>query len=637
MCGVAGALAAQPDTRVGAVTTRLTRALAHRGPDGEGFWSSALPDRRADGADALRRPAAIAVGHRRLAIVDVAGGAQPMASENDSVWVSFNGELYNHLELREELERAGHRFSTRSDTEVLVHGWEEWGEALFGRLNGIFAFSLVDMRRETVLLVRDPVGVKPMYVGIDRGLTWWASELQAAQDAGVPVGSVSPDALKLFLTFRFVPSPRTLFERAWKIPPGHFVRLEPQRAGTPPEFTSFATTISSPTRPGTADEWQAALLGELEDAVTRQLMSDVPVASLLSGGVDSTLLTQMMAQSLPAAPETFGIGFSSDGVHSEAAAARWAAESLGVPHHTTNVGDDEYVAEWPRALARIGEPVANSGALLVRLICADVGRTHKVVLSGQGADEPLGGYPRHLIERLHGLGRRVPTAARFVARHSFGTEDAARLQRALNAEDRIARYVEIFSVLPASHVDELVEGASASAMELAREAVERWTSADKPTDSLNELLRVDARMSLADDLLEIADHFSMRCSVELRVPFLDLRFLELAERMPSRFKISALGSRKWLYRRGAERRLPAELRRSIRPRRLSRKRGFSTPRSWFDVGADALSPVQARSLAMLPFRRGTADDLVAAEGPRRRSLLYALAAWAESHAELLGS
>jgi asparagine synthase (glutamine-hydrolysing) len=426
-----------------------------------------------------------------------------------------------------------------------------------------------------------------------------------------------------------------MFGDVWKIPPGHFARIEPHDAGKAPKFTPYKSEIASPALPRTAGEWQTALLDELEEAVTRQLMADVPVASLLSGGIDSSLITQMMSRALATPPETFGIGFTSDGVLSEAVAARRAAECLGVPHHSTEVDDARYVAEWPHALARIGEPIANSGALLVRLICDDVVRTHKVVLSGQGADEPLGGYPRHLIERLHGPARRAPRAACVLARHSFGPEDAARLERALLAPDRIARYVEIFSVVPALQVDAMVEGATASAMELAMEAVSRWTSSEDPADPLNELLRVDARMSLADDLLQIADHFSMQCSVELRVPFLDLRFLELAERMPSRFKISVLGSRKWLYQRGAARLLPQELRQPVRPRRLSRKRGFSTPRSWFDVGAELLSPARwATSLAALPLRSGAVESVAVGAGPRQRLLLYTLATWADGHAPL---
>jgi asparagine synthase (glutamine-hydrolysing) len=560
-----------------------------------------------------------------------------MSSENEMSWVSFNGEIYNHLELRHELKRLGHTFRTSSDTEVLLHGWEEWGESLPGRLNGIFAFALVDRQREVVLLARDPVGVKPMYVGIDDGLTWWASELQASDGAGVSPGCVSPDSLKLFLTFRFVPSPRTLFDRTWKIPPGHYVRLEPARAGQVPEFIPYRSVVTSSARPQSAQEWQEAILDELEQAVTRQLMSDVPVASLLSGGIDSSLVTQMMSRALAAPPETFGIGFASDGAGSEALAARQAARILRVPHHTTSVDDDAYADEWPLALARIGEPIANTGALLVKLICDDVSRTHKVVLSGQGADEPLGGYPRHLIERLHRVARHAPAAAGAVARRTFGAEDAARLGRAIAAPDRAARYVEIFSVVPAVTVDAAVEGSTASAMELARDTVRRWMSDDEPADSLNELLRVDARMSLADDLLQIGDHFSMLCSVELRVPFLDLRFLELAERMPSRFKISALGSRKWLYKRGAVRLLPRELRRSVSPQRFSRKRGFSTPRSWFDIGIELMPPERrAGALAALPLRPDVLEPLAAAGGPRQRSLVHTLLTWGDSHGRLLG-
>ena len=485
----------------------------------------------------LDAPASVVVGHRRLSIVDLEGGAQPMANEDETVWVSFNGEIYNHLELRQELLQRGHRFATHADTEVLVHGWEEWGEGLFGRLNGIFALALADTTTGEVVLVRDPIGVKPLYVGRSNGLLWWSSELRPARDVGLASPRVSADALKLFLTFRFIPSPYTIVEDAWKLPPGRFVRLRPDASGAP-SFVPYEQTVRSSAEPRTRDEWSEAMLAELDEAVGRQLMADVPVASMLSGGVDSSLVTQMMARRLPYRPQTYGIGFTSDGEASEALAAAQAAASLGVPHTSVEVDAAEYIAGWPRASAEIGEPIANSSALLVWMLSEEVGRTHKVVLTGQGADEPLGGYPRHLVERLRPYASLSPGLAVRAVRALKGGDDASRLARALAAPTQLDRYVDILSVVPPEQVDLVVRSASPTARELARDVVARWTSGVDSGDGLNDFLRVDARMSLADDLLVIADHYSMRASVELRVPFLDLRFLELVERMPSRYKVS---------------------------------------------------------------------------------------------------
>jgi asparagine synthase (glutamine-hydrolysing) len=643
MCGVAGMVSVAPSTSVGESVRRLTEALSHRGPDGVGYWRMADGHRGLCGTDELSKPADVVLGHRRLSIVDLEGGAEPMASEDGGVWLVFNGEIYNHLELRRELEAAGHRYKTHCDAETVVHGWEEWGEDLFGRLNGIFAFALADARRQEVLLVRDPLGVKPLYVGLSEDGTWFSSELAAAAEAGLLSGELSPDALKLYLTFRFVPSPHTIYARAWKVPPGHFARVRLAQASDDPEFTSFRCLVRSSAAPRGMREWEEALIAELDRAVERQLMADVPVASLLSGGVDSSLVTQMMAAHLPYSPLALGIGMRSEGAANEVFASTRAAEAVGVPHEQILVDDHEYVSAWPGLLRELGEPIANSSALLVRMICEVVGRSHKVALCGQGADELFGGYPRHMTERLYGLGRLWPAGSRAVARRTFGEEAAARLNRALSASDRTDRYVELFSVLPAPEIDQFVRGATAPASELARTVISRWADEDESGDAVNDLLRIDARLSLSDDLLIIGDHCAMRSSVELRVPFLDLALVDLVERMPSRYKVSTLGERKWLYRRAAARRLPPVLARELCPprKRFQQKRGFSHPlTAWFDEARGLLGEPE-RWAAPLFDQPSLAVDRVkrvlGSEGERgmarRRSLLYCLAEWLHGRPE----
>lgn len=639
MCGVAGSLSREPTALTGHASFLLTRALAHRGPDGEGFWRAGPDGSGLCHAVDLERPSQLVLGHRRLSIVDIEGGFQPMSNEDGSVWVSFNGEIYNHLDLRRVLEGRGHVFRTRADTEVLVHGWEEWGESLFGRLNGIFAFALADTRRGELVLVRDPLGVKSLYVGVHGAITWWASELAAARDAGLVAETLSADALKLFLTFRFIPSPHAIFEHAWKLPPGHFVRLQPNDAGDPPRFRPYECRIRSSAEPRTRSEWQEALVGTLDAAVERQLMSDVPVGTLLSGGVDSSLVSSMMALRLDEPPQAFAIGFASDGAASEVEAAARAANALGLPLTKTVVEDDDYIRAWPEALAWVGEPIANSGALLLSLLCAEVGRTHKVVLTGQGADEPLGGYPRHAIERLYTIGRRAPRLAGLLAQSVFRSDSGQRLSRALSVQDRLDRFVRVFAVIPPEEVDALVHGASGSASELARAAVERWAAPTVTGDSLNELLRIDARLSLADDLLVVADHFSMRASVELRVPFLDLELMELVERMPSIYKVSRTGQRKWLYRRAAAQRLPSSLRRELCGTRArhGRKRGFSAPlERWFQSSDGPLAtpgtwaaPLEEIEALVPEVVRATTNEMPGGSRARQRLALYSLSVWAQ--------
>ncbi len=642
VCGLAGIAGAEPLPDGGSVALALARELSHRGPDAEGFWSLEGNAAGLRSAAELGPPAEVVLAHRRLSIVDVEAGSQPMPNEDGTLWVTFNGEIYNHARLREELQAEGHVFATRCDTEVIVHGWEEWREGLLGRLNGIFSIALFDRRSDEIVLARDPVGVKPLFVGFRGETIWWSSELAAAVKAGLVGDVLSKDALKLFFMFRFIPSPFTIYESAWKVPPGHCVRFA-RRHGLPatPGFEPFASMIRSTSGPRDRAEWREALLDELDEAVDRQLMADVKVGSLLSGGVDSSLVTATMAERLPYRPMTFGIGFRSSGVRSEAIAARTAAAELGVPHRSLELTDEEYLADWPTSFRRIAEPLANGGGLLVYLLCRLAGQDHKVVLTGQGADEPLGGYARHAVERLYRLGRLAPGLFPRLAGPALGLDTSARLGRALAQPDRIDRYVEILSGVSAEEADRLVPGGQIPARELARAVVERWATEDPGVDPVNDLLRVDVRMSLADDLLLIADHHSMRASVELRVPFLDLQFLELVERMPSRYKISWIGERKWLYRQGAAERLPPSLRRRLcgPGARLGRKQGFSAPLLEWLADPDGKSSMDRGWLASLndlPEISHAAVQAVSSrpednKHARRNASLYALAQWVDAY------
>jgi asparagine synthase (glutamine-hydrolysing) len=632
MCGIAGAMSRELGAAAVVTTRALTQALTHRGPDGSGFWTDTEPTRPVADTE-LPIAARTVLGHRRLSIVDLAGGGQPLSNEDGSVWVSYNGEIFNAPELRRALERTGHVFQTRSDTEVLVHGWEEWGEEMFGRLNGMFAFAIADQVSGAVWLVRDPVGVKPLYVGVRGEMTWWASELGAARETDVASGTIDRDALKLYLTFRFVPSPLSILEGAWKVPPASFVRLRPADAGQRPAFVRYQTAICSSAEPHGESEWAQAMTEGLEAAVRRQLMSDVPVGSLLSGGVDSTLVTMMMRDAMEYAPVAFGIGFASHGELNELVSSRRAAKALEVPLVTTEIADEDYLSAWPASHRRTGEPVGNSSSLLLGLLCQTVARTHKVVLTGQGADEPLGGYPRHMAERLFAIGRRVPSLSAAVAQRVIGADAGDRLLRVLHARDRATRYAEILTVLPAEEVDAIVPGGTPAA-ELAKEAVARWIPADAERDSVNALLIVDARMSLADDLLLVADHFSMAASVELRVPFLDLALLELLDRMPSRYKVSWTGRRKWLYRKAALAKLPRALSGTLGGVRSEqgRKVGFRTPVDrWF--GADStLDPAWSEQLLRITaldarLARRTYTSGRDPKRVRQQLALYALAKW----------
>ncbi len=586
MCGIAGALAPEPSSRVPQLVTRLTDGLRHRGPDGEGFWADQSSGAGRISRASLPGEARVVFGHRRLSIVDLECGAQPMANEDGRVWVVLNGELYNHVDLRRELEALGHRFRTRADTEVLVHGWEQWGRGLLPRLNGMYAFALFDGRRERgggdVWLARDPVGVKPLYLGLTSGTWWFSSELAAARASGLLASDFRPEAFDEYLVYRFVPSPGTFFPNAWKVPPGHLCRLETRSLPVSPIFERFEAAFQPASVPSSEHEWEEAIRAGLRAAVKRQLMSDVPVGTLLSGGVDSTVITRVMEECLPDAPQAFAVGFADLDDIDELSAARRAAGVLGIPLKEVSVGEEEYLASWPAQIAALSEPIANPGVLLVGLLCRTVRASRKVVLTGQGADEPLGGYPRHVAERFYPWAKLVrPLLARLPER-IMSDDRLARMRRITGQADEAHRFAEILAVFGPSEAIELT-GHRIDRDDLA-EPVRRWLGNSSESDSLNRLLKADARLSLADDLLIVADHMSMASSVELRVPFLDLEFLGLVERMPSRFKVGGLGERKWLYRQAAASILPQELRGALTGwgARVGRKLGFTAPlKKWF--------------------------------------------------------
>jgi len=632
MCGIAGVAASGPAADVTTTVERLTAALAHRGPDGSGFH--------------FARNRSVALGHRRLSIVDVEGGAQPMANEDETVWVVLNGELYNHLDLRRELEALGHRFRTRADTEVLVHGWEQWGRQLLERLNGIYAFGLLDLRAtsQSLWLARDPVGVKPLYVGLTDGVWWFTSELAAARSSNLLASELRAEAFDEYLVYRFVPSPGTFYRNAWKLPPGHSCHLRLADLPTAPVFTAFETMFQPAALPTTRRDWEEALRAGLAAAVRRQLMSDVPLGSLLSGGVDSTVITQIMRDSLETAPAAFAIGFSDQHSLDELAAARRAAEVLGVPLTEVAVTADEYLAAWPRQIAELAEPIANSSALMLGLLCRAVKGKRKVVLTGQGADEPLGGYPRHVAARLYPLARAVRPLLRAVPERWLASDRVARLRRIVDTPDEARRFVETLAVF--SPVEAVALTGHRPQLAALVEPVRKWLYARNGGDAVNRLLIVDARLSLADDLLIVADHTSMASGVELRVPFLDLEFLSLIEHMPGGYKISRLGERKWLYREAVKQLLPAALRPALTGwrGRTGRKLGFTTPldrwfRKWraqeaeeYLLGRHAIAPhfLAADAVRRL-LTQATRDDL-----PRERQFmsLYVLESWlrAANHA-----
>ena len=512
MCGIAGihAPGGEADPQLVAA---MVRRLVHRGPDGDGFFDAA----------------GVALGMRRLAIIDPERGHQPLRDESGDVVAVFNGELYNHAELRTELEARGHRLRSGSDGEVIPHLYEEEGPGFVERLDGIFAIALWDRRTHALHLARDRFGVKPLYWSRAGGHLTFASEVKALlADPAIP-REVDLEAVDRFLTFRFVPSPLTALRAVRKLRPATVLSsgadgmVETEYAAEPP-------------RPRRRD--RGALVREyreaFEGAVARQMMSDVPIGVMLSGGVDSGAVCAVMARHAPLV-RAYTVGFAGGGEEAnEIEAARRTADLLGAEHHSVVISEQEYLEALPGSMLTVEEPIGTTSALAVRYVAELMRPDVKVALSGQGADEPLGGYGRHRGAKLAGLLRRLP-GARLLARvlpRPAGREALARGLDALAARDDVSLLLGAYRVLSDADKRALYRPELADALRAApppAAALEALQSRAADLDPLGQMLYVDTRLSLPDELLMIADKMSMAASVELRVPMLDRALVALAE------------------------------------------------------------------------------------------------------------
>jgi asparagine synthase (glutamine-hydrolysing) len=558
MCGISGIF----DFRARSVdkndVRRMTGALHHRGPDGSGFYVSG----------------SVGLGHRRLSIIDLEGGSQPISNEDESIQVVFNGEIYNFIELRAELEKAGHRFKTRSDTEVIVHGYEEWGSDCTSRFNGIFAFALWDRKKEQLLLARDHLGVKPIYYVIAGDRLLFASEVKALLTCAECPREVNLSALSQLFTLRYVPSPNTLFDRIKKLPPAH--RMIVQRSGV--EIARYWTR-----KPGinfNIDEGEATerYRGLVEDAVLLQMRSDVPVGLFLSSGVDSGSLLALMSGHTDQPIHTFTIGFEEGEEKNETAAAREIAVRYGADHDEMIVGPADYRKYFERYLLDLEEPVGNESAAAFYFVSMLASRKVKVALTGQGADEPWAGYHRHKGAELSSLYGRLPAflTKQLVQPAVTRFSKSERLRRAvmsLDEKDILARFVKIYSFYDADMKQRLFQPwlrqeVSTDGLE-ARESLRHLQADVQNLDPLTQMLYMDTRSNLPDDLLMVSDKTSMANSIESRVPFLDYRLIEFVETLPPHLKLRHLKG-KYLHKKAAEKWLPKQL-------VYRKKKGFANP------------------------------------------------------------
>jgi len=554
MCGICGQFNFARNEPVEPETIRrMTGTIVHRGPDDEGYFLSGP----------------IGLGFRRLSIIDLAGGHQPMSDAEETVWVIFNGEIYNYRELRAELQSKGHEFRTNSDTEVIIHGYKEWGTRVFDHLNGMFGLAIWDVKKQRLVVARDAMGIKLIYYRITSGQLTFGSEIRpilAAQDSKP---EVDPVALNLFLRFRYTPSPLTIFQGIRKLPPGTMLVFE--RGGCREErwYNYTPVPFSNPKEDKEATE---ELLELYRGAVRRHLLSDVPVGILLSGGLDSGLLLGLMNEQGGPWP-AFTVGYGEIFEDDELADAKETAAVLGAVHVPVKLDQAEFERSLPKIVECLEEPIASSSIVPMYFVSQRARQDVKVALIGQGPDELFGGYKRHLGVHYGDWWRWLPGVFRssvsFAVDRLPRNETLKRGVSSLGTLDRMKRYQDVFSLAPARIIDGLFRDDTLPRRN-GDELVDYWRGLIPQmthTDELGGFQLLEIRSSLPDELLMYADKLSMAHSLEVRVPYLDRTVVEYVQRLGAGFKVRN-GSRKWLHRRVCERYLPSRI--------LKRKkRGFA--------------------------------------------------------------
>lgn len=568
MCGIAGILqtdgaAVDPD-----VLRRVNSAISHRGPDGEGYW--------------IEGPVGLA--HRRLSIIDLAGGTQPLGNEDGRVQVTFNGEIYNYRELRSRLEGLGHRFKTESDTEVIVHGWEQWGEACVTELRGMFAFAIWDRGQRQLFLARDRVGIKPLLYTVQPGWIAFASELHALRSIpGIPL-TIDPEAIDLFLHYQYIPAPRSIYREVSKLPPGHTLlidfakpaRLRPKR---------YWRLEFAPDRTLDEARWIERLDEALQETIAAHLVSDVPFGAFLSGGIDSSVVVAAMSRLLDRPVEAFCIGHE-EASYDERRWAREAAEVTGANFHQQVVQPDG-LALLPELVRHYGEPFADSSAIPTWYV-SRLARQHvKMVLSGDGGDELFAGY--HAYASLLSEHRTPGTALKRMKHRLANGARATGLWpgRPTLADDKYRRTAAI----PPDDRASLWRSDYRRTLEATRnDFAERWRGRCGG-ENLNDLQAFDLENYIPFDNLTKVDIASMAHGLEVRVPLLDHRFMEVAAQVPPEMKLrppgddAALQLKHLASPRGVQGKylLKAVAQKTFSHAFVHReKRGFEVPiRSWF--------------------------------------------------------
>jgi asparagine synthase (glutamine-hydrolysing) len=589
MCGICGVYQANGEPLAERQLREMLTPLVHRGPDDEGVY---LDEH-------------VALGMRRLSIIDLAGGKQPMTNEDGAVIVVCNGEIYNYRELTAWLRQRGHTFATESDTEVIVHLYEDFGEECVQHLRGMFAFAVWDARRQRLFLARDRLGIKPLYYTSANGRLIFGSEIKALLRHPHVQARLNVEGLGHFLSLKYVPAPLTMFADILALPPGHTLHCDANGV----DIRSYWDLSFEVEKPGVMQEQTYAEQLEelLRESVRLHLRSDVPFGAFLSGGLDSSTIVALMSQLLHAPVKTFSVGFDGAGeARSELPYARLVAERYQTDHHEVLISARDLIELTEKIVWHLDQPIADE-ATLANYVVAELASRHvKMVLTGEGGDELFAGYARYAGERFSPFFQRLPSSAKSLAlAFSERLPGLRRPKLALHAlcqTEESTRFVQWFPLcapelresLLSTELKQMLNGASASAI-FAQQLKQVRT-----TDQLSRMLYVDTKLWLADDLLARGDKMSMAVSLEARVPLLDHKLVEFAAALPSHLKLKGL-TRKYLLRKVSESWLPASI--------LSRKKqGFPLPTSqWFRAEArsfvrDLLSPTMIRRRGLFDAR-----------------------------------
>ncbi len=548
-----------------ALVTAMADTIHHRGPDDEGYYVSGP----------------IGLGFRRLSIIDLKSGHQPLSNEDGTVWIVFNGEVYNYEELRDFLLSKGHAFKTKGDTEVIVHLYEEFGPECLGKLRGMFAFAVWDVNAKTLFLARDRVGIKPLYYCLTKTSLVFASEIKAILADPSVDREIAPELIDRFLTFLYMPGEYTLLKGIQKLAPGHSLLM---RDGKPVMRQYWDLSFTEPSRNTSLKDAETELLSLLAKTVELHMIADVPVGVLLSGGVDSTAVLSLAVNGTDKNISSFTVGFSGGEVADERPYARLAAETYGTQHHDMTITARDFAAFMPQFVWHMEEPVCEPPAIAMYYVSKLARNYVKVLLSGEGGDEAFAGYSiyRNLVwlERvkrgvpsLNGTFSRglslansllhLPRAAKYAALMNYPFPDYYYSRTSNPYRYTGNRLGKVYSTNLAPAIDR----------EHSLEPVRRLQAHVRGHNTLDAMLYIDTKTWLPDELLIKADKMTMANSVELRVPLLDHKVLEFAASLPPNFKLKGFTG-KYILRKALAQKIPKEI-------RNRKKIGFPVPyESW---------------------------------------------------------